>query len=107
MQHPRPRIARLVPQKQPPVAIQTQHQHERSGGFLDRRYEEELAPDLELKDDRVPTVQLHDKMLRSPPCSGYGRASEPPRKFFGRDLFNEGGVEDAGFFYLGSHDELA
>src|SRR5215204_3910516 len=58
VQQPRPREARLVPQEEPPRAVEMQHEHLRRLRLPDRRYEQELAPDLELEYERVPAIEL-------------------------------------------------
>src|SRR5918999_1434208 len=99
--------ARLVAQEEPPVAVEIQDEHERRLRLLDRRHEQELAPDLQLKYQRVSGAKLHDEVLGPPPRPCDTDALEPACELFGRRLLRERSVENSGPLYLRAGDQLA
>src|SRR4051794_21913404 len=104
VQQPRPREARLVPQKEPPLAVEMQHEHQRRLRLLDRRHEQELAPDLELEYERVPAVELDDEVLGPTPRSRDGDTFEPADELLRRRLLHERGIQDLRALYLRADD---
>src|SRR5215208_675171 len=82
-------------------------EHERRPRLLHRRDEQQLAPDLELEDQRVPGIQLDDEVLGPPSHARYPNTSEPAGELPGRRLLYERGVEHLCTLYGRAHDELA
>src|SRR5215208_708618 len=82
-------------------------EHERRPRLLHRRDEQQLAPDLELEDQRIPGIQLDDEVLGPPSHAYYPNTSEPAGELLGRRLLDERGVEHLCSLYGRAHDELA
>jgi hypothetical protein len=66
-----------------------QHEHQRRPWLLDRGHEQELAPDLELEDERVPAIEFHDEVLGPPPGTRDTNAFQPADELFGRGLLHK------------------
>src|ERR671920_1072282 len=85
----RPREARLIAQEETPVTVEIQDEHERGLRLLGGRHEQELATDLELEDQRIFRVELHDEMLGAPPPPRDADPFEPAYELFRRRPLHE------------------
>src|SRR5215207_454468 len=106
-QQTRPGEPGLVPQEQPSISVQMEDEQQRRPWLLHRRHEEELPTYLELEDERVSGVQLHDEVLCPPPRPRDPAAPEPAGELLGRRLLDERGIEHLGALDRRAHDELA
>src|SRR5215211_1151707 len=97
VQQPRPREARLVPQEEPPLAVEVQHEHQRRLRLFDRRHEQELAP----------AVELDDEVLGPAPRARDPDAFQPAGELLRGRLLHERGVQHLRVLYLRAGDEPA
>src|SRR5918998_174734 len=82
-------------------------EHERRSRLLHRRHQEQLAPDLELEDERVARIELDDEVLGPAPRPRYPHTIETSDELPGRGLFYERAVQDSRGLDPRAHDELA